>query len=173
MHIIQQQILALTSQQLDEILHNNVVLLIKDDKELVLGKYQESFIFYQLAEDKHNNAEALKQYLLDNFDELLTSYYQQNALSLQYFNTEVLRLAQEYGVTAFIKTPQQQHTLVFAFASGQVEVIDESDYRFKYSLYLALDNHFSDDILANHFNTWVSSKVAYQDYISIYFSTFL
>ncbi|WP_024851892.1 hypothetical protein [Hydrogenovibrio kuenenii] len=156
---------ALTEEELTAILQNEG-LVIHQDQSLTIGPADGAFVIYELGDDGFTQTDEVKDYLLKNAESLIETYYQFNPISKECFNRELQGLFNEHGQDVFVclrgKTPQK----VIFVDDGQLIVEDETSPRFKYGIYLQIEDDSSAMVKINKAKNWLLSGTAYGDYIS-------
>ncbi|MBD3821173.1 MAG: hypothetical protein IE914_02750 [Thiotrichales bacterium] len=156
---------ALTEEELTAILQDEG-LIVHQDQSLKTGPSDAAFVIYELGDDGFTQTSEVKNYLLENAESLIETYYQFNPVSKERFNRELQGLFNEHGQDAFVckqgKTPQK----VIFVEQGNLIVEDESSPRFKYGIYLQVEDDSSSMVKINKAKNWLQSGSAYGDYIS-------
>lgn len=160
-----QAVETLTDEAYQAIL-NNEGLIIHQDESLKIGSSDAAFVIYELGDDGFTTADQVKQYLLTNAEELMATYYQFNPISKEYFNRELNKVFAEHGADAFVSLTGKMPQKVFFVEDGKIVVEDESSIKFKYGIYLQIEDANSSMVKINKTKNWLQSGNAYQDYIS-------
>ena len=141
-------------------------MVVIHDSHLGLGKSDQAFVIYELGEDHFSNTAALKAHLIENAESILAEYYQFNPVSREYFQAQLTAQLNQLGEMAFVAMPKQPADYVIFVENGQVVVEDATSPRFKYGLYLSLDQDYQPAARVNKVKNWIQSGTAYGDYIS-------
>jgi hypothetical protein len=73
----------------------------------------------------------------------------------------------KYGHAAFVSQQGGMPEKSLISSNGDLLVLTEEDYTFKYGLYLNLEDNLSLKISALKAKTWLQSGAAYNDYIAV------
>lgn len=141
-------------------------LIVHQDEGLKVGPANVAYVIYELGEDGFNEVASLKQYLADNAEDLMATYYQFNPVSKEYFNRELMSLFKEHGQASFVCKKGKLPEKVVFVEQGNLIVEDASSPRFQYGIYLQIDDDSSSMVKINKAKNWLQSGSAYGDYIS-------
>lgn len=148
------------------ILEGNAII-IENDVALTTGRADSAYVIYELGEDPFTSSEEIKAFLIQNAEALLKEYYQFNPVSRQYFDRSLNKLFEEYGPDAFSATPDGEPERVLFVEDGELISEDASSPRFKYGMFMTIEDHIKPLARANKVKNWVQSGTAYGDYISV------
>ena len=84
-----------------------------------------------------------------------------------YFEKKLSALMHEFGEASFSSQPGEMPEKSLIVADGELQVLTDKDYIFKYGLYLKLDDKLTPQISAVKAKNWLQSGTAYNDYIAI------
>ena len=160
------EINQLDSEFLQSIL-DGAALTMHQDESLRLGKSHEAFVIFWVEGEEISSLQELQDYLADQADELLRNYYEFNPISKEYFEKRLASLMKEYGETAFVAQPDLMPENTLIASNGDLKVLTEEDYIFKYGLYLNLEDKLNLTVSATKAKNWLQSGSAYQDYIAV------
>ena len=73
----------------------------------------------------------------------------------------------EHGEESFASQPGGIPEKSIMVTNGELIILSESDYVFKYGLYLKLDEKLNPQISAVKAKNWLQSGSAYNDYIAV------
>jgi hypothetical protein len=105
--------------------------------------------------------------LAEEAEDLHANYYKHSPISKEYFEAKLSSLMDEYGQTAFVSQQGRMPEKTLISSNGDLLVLTEEDYTFKYGLYLNLEDNLSPKISALKAKTWLQSGAAYNDYIAV------
>ena len=142
-------------------------LTVVQDKALGLGKTDSAFVIYELGDDAFQTVTELKAHLIAHAEPMLKEYYQFNPLSREYFQARLTHYMNELGYMAFTAMPKVPAEYVIFVEDGEVIVEDRTSPRFKYGMYLTLDQDYQPAARENKVKNWIQSGTAYGDYISV------
>ncbi|QAB14669.1 hypothetical protein [Hydrogenovibrio thermophilus] len=157
---------ALSDDDFQKVL-NGSTLVVVQDRGLRLGKTDDAFVIYELGEDPFDTVASLKQYLIDNVEDLLRDYYQFNPISKEFFQARLRELMLEHGEAAFAAQPNNLPEKAVFVEQGELVCEGQESPRFKYGLYLRLDEAMPAMAVSNKVKNWLQSGSAYGDYISV------
>lgn len=142
-------------------------IVVEMDARLVIGDPDQAFALYELGDEAHADASALKASLLERAEALWQEYYQYNPFSKQGFYRQAQALVDEHGAEAFIAMPSKPATHRMFVDGAELKAVTEKDLVFKYAFYLTVDQDLKPLPLENKVKNWLSSGGAYEDYISV------
>lgn len=146
---------------------DGATLTVVQDKGLGLGKSESAFVIYELGEESFDSVDALKAHLIAQAEPMLKEYYRFNPVSKEYFQAQLTHYMNELGHMAFTAMPKVPAEYVIFVEDGQVIVEDSTSPRFKYGMYLTLDQDYQPAARINKVKNWIQSGTAYGDYISV------
>ena len=151
---------------LQSILDGSALVMDKDEF-LDLGNSSGAFVIFWIEDEIFSSVEELKEYLDFEAEDLLSNYYAHSPLSREYFEKRLLELMLEYGEESFSSQPEGMPQKSIMVTNGEISILTESDYVFKYGLYLKLDEKLNSQISAVKAKNWLQSGTAYNDYIAV------
>ena len=122
---------------LQSILDGSALVMDKDEF-LDLGNSSGAFVIFWIEDEIFSSVEELKEYLDFEAEDLLSNYYVHSPLSREYFEKRLLELMLEYGEESFSSQPEGMPQKSIMVTNGEISILTESDYVFKYGLYLKL-----------------------------------
>jgi hypothetical protein len=158
-------------QMLDEnflksILDGSALVMIQD-KELGLGSSNGAFVIFWIEDEKFSSTDDLRAYLDIEAEDLFSNYYAHSPLSKEYFETKLSDLMNNNGEASFTSQPGDMPEKSLIVSDGELSVLTEADYIFKYGLYLQLEEKLNSKISAVKARNWLQSGAAYNDYIAV------
>lgn len=158
-------------QMLDEnflksILDGSALVMIQD-KELGLGSSNGAFVIFWIEDEKFSSTDDLRAYLDIEAKDLFSNYYAHSPLSKEYFETKLSYLMNNNGEASFTSQPGDMPEKSLIVSDGELSVLTEADYIFKYGLYLQLEEKLNSKISAVKARNWLQSGAAYNDYIAV------
>ena len=161
-----EQIEKLDEHFLDSIL-NGSALSMNKDQSLGLGNSNGAFVIFWIEDEKFSSVNDLRDYLNDQAEDLLSNYYEHSPLSKAYFEKKLSELMHEFGEASFSSQPGEMPEKSLIVADGELQVLTDKDYIFKYGLYLKLEDKLTPQISAVKAKNCLQSGTAYNDYIAI------
>ncbi len=162
----EQEIKKLDKDFLQSILDGSALVMV-EDRSLGLGRSNGAFVIFWIEDEQFSSVESLRDYLISDSQDLLESYYEHSPLSKEYFEKKLSSLISEHGETAFISQLDSMPEKSLMSSKGELLVLTEEDYIFKYGLYLKLEEKLSQQISAQKVKNWLQTGAAYNDYIAI------
>jgi hypothetical protein len=160
------EIKKLDQDFLQSILDGSALVMVRDE-ELGLGISNGAFVIFWIEDEKFPSINDLRHYLSDQAEDLLSNYYEHSPLSKEYFEKKLSELMREFGEASFSSQPGEMPEKSLIVANGELQVLTEKDYIFKYGLYLKLEEKLTPQISAAKAKNWLQSGTAYNDYIAI------
>ena len=160
------EIKQLDQEFLQSILDGSALLMEKDEA-LNLGSSNDAFVIFWIEDENFSTVEKLRNYLLIEAEDLLTNYYKHSPLSREYFEKRFSEFMIKYGEESFSSQPGEMPEKSIMVSNGEITILTDSDYVFKYGLYLKLDEKLAPQISAKKAKNWLQSGAAYNDYIAI------
>lgn len=145
---------------------DGAALIVHQDEGLQIGKKDQAFVIYELGEDPFESPEALRAFLENNAEALVTQYYQFNPVSRESFNKQLKALMDEFGGEAFCAEYGRMPEKVLMVEADRVVAEDQNHPRFKYGLYLQFEEKLMPMAKTNKVKNWLLTGTAYEDYIS-------
>ena len=142
-------------------------LMMEKDEALNLGSSNGAFVIFWIEDEDFSSVEKLRDYLMIEAEDLLTNYYEHSPLSREYFEKKFSELMLEHGEESFASQPGGIPEKSIMVTNGELAILSESDYVFKYGLYLKLDEKLNPQISAVKAKNWLQSGAAYNDYIAV------
>ncbi|MDC1450278.1 hypothetical protein N8477_05855 [Candidatus Thioglobus sp.] len=161
-----EEIRSLDKDFLQSILDGSALLMV-EDQSLGLGSSNGAFVIFWIEDEVFPSIEDLRSYLAEEAEDLHVNYYKHSPLSKEYFEAKLSSLMDEYGQTAFASQQGGMPEKTLISSNGDLLVLTEEDYTFKYGLYLNLEGNLSPKISALKAKTWLQSGAAYNDYIAV------
>jgi len=124
-------------------------------------------MIFWIEDEKFSSVNDLRDYLNDQAEDLLSNYYEHSPLSKEYFEKKLSALMHEFGEASFSSQPGEMPEKSLIVADGELQVLTDKDYIFKYGLYLKLEDKLTPQISAVKAKNWLQSGTAYNDYIAI------
>ena len=151
---------------LQSILDGSALVMV-EDQSLGLGSSNGAFVIFWIEDEEFLSLNNLQEYLIKEAEDLLQNYYEHSPISKEYFEKTLLSLMDEHGKAAFVSQPGGMPEKSLITSNGDLLVLTEEDYIFKYGLYLSLDNKLNPKISALKAKNWLQSGTAYNDYIAV------
>ena len=142
-------------------------LVMFEDESLGIGNSNGAFVIFWIEDEKFSSVGDLRSYLVTEAEDLLQNYYEHSPISKEYFETKLSSLMDEHGEAAFVSQPGGMPEKSLITSNGDLLVLTEEDYIFKYGLYLSLDDKLNPKISALKAKNWLQSGTAYNDYIAV------
>ena len=160
------KIKTLDQNLLKSILNGSALVMIQD-KELGLGASNGAFVIFWIEDERFSSIEDLRGYLEIESEDLYTNYYTHSPLSKEYFETKLSDLMNENGEASFTAQPGDMPEKSLIVSDGELCVLTEEDYIFKYGLFLQLEDKLNSKISSVKARNWLQSGAAYNDYIAV------
>ena len=151
---------------LQSILDGSALVMV-EDQSLGLGSSNGAFVIFWIEDEKFSSVEDLRDCLSTDAEDLLLNYYEHSPISKEYFESTLSRLMDEHGEAAFVSQPGGMPEKSLITSNGDLLVLTEEDYIFKYGLYLNLEDKLNPKISALKAKNWIQSGTAYNDYIAV------
>ena len=164
--IFKEEIKKLDKDFLQSIFDGSALVMV-EDRSLGLGSSNGAFVIFWIEDEEFVSLNDLQEYLIREAEDLLLNYYKHSPISKEYFETKLSSLMSEYGETAFVSKPGGVPEKSLITSNGDLLVLTEEDYIFKYGLYLSLEDNLDLKISALKAKNWLQSGSAYNDYIAV------
>jgi len=151
---------------LQSILDGSALVMV-EDQSLGLGSSNGAFVIFWIEDEKFSSVEDLRDYLSTDAEDLLLNYYEHSPISKEYFESKLSSLMDEHGEAAFVSQPGGMPEKSLITSNGDLLVLTEEDYIFKYGLYLNLEDKLNPKISALKAKHWIQSGTACNDYIAV------
>ena len=151
---------------LQSILDGSALVMV-EDQSLGLGSSNGAFVIFWIEDEEFLSLNNLQEYLIKEAEDLLQNYYEHSPISKEYFETKLSSLMDEHGEAAFVSQPGGMPEKSLITSNGDLLVLTEEDYIFKYGIYLSLDDKLNPKISALKAKNWLQSGTAYNDYIAV------
>ena len=161
-----EEITSLDKDFLQSILDGSALVMV-EDQSLGLGNSNGAFVIFWIEGEVFSSVEDLRSYLLEEAEDLHVNYYKHSPISKEYFEAKLSSLMDEFGQTVFVSQQGGMPEKSLISSNGDLLVLSEEDYTFKYGLYLSLEDNLSPKVLASKAKTWLQSGAAYNDYIAV------
>ena len=161
-----EEIESLDKTFLQSILDSSALVMV-EDHSLGLGSSNGAFVIFWIENEKFSSVEDLRDYLSTEAEDLLLNYYEHSPISKEYFESKLSSLMDEHGEEVFVSQPGGVPEKSLITSNGDLLVLTEEDYIFKYGLYLNLDDNLNPKMSALKAKNWVQSGTAYNDYIAV------
>ena len=161
-----EEITSLDKDFLKSILDGSALVMVQD-QSLGLGSSNGASVIFWIEDEVFSSVEDLRSYLAEEAEDLHVSYYKHSPLSKEYFEAKLSSLMDEFGQTVFVSQQGGMPEKSLISSNGDLLVLSDEDYTFKYGLYLSLEDNLSPKVLASKAKTWLQSGAAYNDYIAI------
>lgn len=156
----------LTNDDLQAVL-DGASLMVVQDKSLTLGKSDSAFVIYELGDESYASPAELQAHLIAQAQPMLEEYYRFNPLSRESFQQQLTAQMAALGDFAFVAFPKKPAQYVFFVENGALIAEDNTSGRYKYGMFLTLEEDFQPAARLNKVKNWIQSGTAYGDYISI------
>ncbi len=161
-----EEITNLDKDFLQSILDGSALVMV-EDQSLGLGNSNGAFVIFWIEDEVFSTVEDLRSYLAEEAEDLHANYYKHSPISKEYFEARLSSLMDKYGHAAFVSQQGGMPEKSLISSNGDLLVLTEEDYTFKYGLYLNLEDNLSLKISALKAKTWLQSGAAYNDYIAV------
>jgi|TARA_B110000902_G_scaffold78777_1_gene93743 hypothetical protein len=161
-----EEITNLDKDFLQSILDGSALVMV-EDQSLGLGNSNGAFVIFWIEDEVFSTVEDLRSYLSVEAEDLHVNYYKHSPISKEYFEARLSSLMDKYGHAAFVSQQGGMPEKSLISSNGDLLVLTEEDYTFKYGLYLNLEDNLSLKISALKAKTWLQSGAAYNDYIAV------
>ena len=161
-----EEITNLDKDFLQSILDGSALVMV-EDQSLGLGNSNGAFVIFWIEDEVFSTVEDLRSYLSVEAEDLHANYYKHSPISKEYFELRLSSLMDKYGHAAFVSQQGGMPEKSLISSNGDLLVLTEEDYTFKYGLYLNLEDNLSLKISALKAKTWLQSGAAYNDYIAV------
>ena len=156
----------LSAAALNVVLKGQALLLV-DDAGLALGDPESPNVLVHPEAFTANDADQLRQVLLENSEELIAGYYRTHPRSWVGFDRQVKALFETHGYETFAASPDARPVKSLFVEQGTVIAEAQDSPRFSYGIYCELPRSSGPEEIKQAVERWVSSGQAYDSYLGM------
>ena len=155
---------TLEEDVLEAVLAGESICLVDDEKLKLCN--DASSLDLNLPEEL-KTAEQLREWFVENAEEILQHYYRLNPLTRPGFDLQVKDLFEKYGPASFVGTFDQRASVTLFVEVGTVVAEEQGSARHPYGSFCEIDTPMNDEQREQKAAQWLTSGEAYDQYLSM------